>query len=120
MRSLLDVIELYIFNVPGIREEFAFSFDLSQAADEETQYANFEMLQGAYLIVVAQYFSGNLAAKRRARRQRFMRVLDVGVALLLLILADAVADCKIIEITLGTALTVYFHLRSGCFHRLAT
>jgi len=81
MRSLLDVIELYIFNVPGIREEFAFSFDLSQAADEETQYANFEMLQGAYLIVVAQYFSGNLAAKRRARRQRFMRVLDIARSL---------------------------------------
>lgn len=78
MRMLLDVIELYVFNVPGLREEFPFSFDLSKAADEDTLYAQFETMQGAYLVVVAQYFSGNLAAKRRARRQRFTRVLDVS------------------------------------------
>lgn len=79
MRSLLDVIELYIFSLPGLREEFPFSFDLSQAQDEDALYAQFETMQGAYLIVVAQYFSGNLAAKRRARRQRFTRVLDVSI-----------------------------------------
>lgn len=78
MRALLDVIELYIFNVPGLREEFPFSFDLSQAPDEESLHAQFEVMQGAYLIIVAQYFSGNVAAKRRARRQRFTRVLDVS------------------------------------------
>jgi hypothetical protein len=79
MKMLLDVIELYIFNVPGLREEFSYSFDLSKAADEDTLYAQFEIMQGAYLIIVAQYFSGNLAAKRRARRQRFTRVLDVSI-----------------------------------------
>jgi hypothetical protein len=81
MRSLLDVIELYIFNLDGLREEFPFSSDLSQAADEDSLHAQFQILQGGYMIVVAQYFSGNLSAKRRARRQRFLRVLDVSALL---------------------------------------
>jgi hypothetical protein len=78
MRSLLDVIELYIYNLPGLREEYLQSFDLSKAADELHLHSQFQVLQSAYLIVVAQYFSGNIAAKRRARRQRFMRILDVS------------------------------------------
>jgi hypothetical protein len=78
MRSLLDVIELYIYNLTGLREEYLQSFDLSKAADEATLYSQFQVLQSAYLIVVAQYFSGNIAAKRRARRQRFTRILDVS------------------------------------------
>lgn len=78
MRSLLDVMELYIYNMPGLREEYPYTLDLSQAPDDDTSHAQFQTLQGAYLINVAQYFSGNLAAKRRARRQRFMRVLDVS------------------------------------------
>lgn len=78
MRSLLDIIELYIYNLPGLREEYSYSVDLSQAPTEEALHDQFQMLQGAYLIIVAQYFSGNLAAKRRARRQRFTRVLDVS------------------------------------------
>ena len=79
MRSMLDVMELYIFNLDGLREEFPFSSDLSQAPDDITLHAQFQILQGGYLVIVAQYFSGNLQAKRRARRQRYTRVLDVCV-----------------------------------------
>ena len=78
MKSLLDVIECYIFSLPGLRDEFTGSVDLSVAADEVENWRQFEAFQGAYLIIVAQYFSGNLAAKRRARRQRFTRVLDIA------------------------------------------
>lgn len=79
IRSLLDVMELYVFNLDGLKEEYPFSSDLSQANDDDSLHAQFQILQGGYLIIVAQYFSGNVPAKRRARRQRFMRVLDVSV-----------------------------------------
>ena len=78
MRSLLDVIEAYIYGLPGLRDEYCSSFDLSVAPNEDILQSQFEIFQGAYLIVIAQYFSGNLAAKRRARRQRYTRVLDIA------------------------------------------
>ena len=78
MRSLLDVIECHIYSLPGLRDEFNDSLDLSVASDEFTLWHQFETFQGAYLIIVAQYFSGNLGARRRARRQRFTRVLDIA------------------------------------------
>lgn len=77
MRALLDVIEAYIYSLPGLRDEYTNSLDLSKATDEDTLQFQFELLEGAYLIIIAQYFSGNVAGKRRARRQRFTRVLDV-------------------------------------------
>ena len=79
MRSLLDVIEAYIFSLPGLRDEYTNSLSLAEAPDEETLQYQFEVFQGAYLIIIAQYFSGNAAAKRRARRQRYTRVLDVRI-----------------------------------------
>lgn len=77
MRSLLDVTEAYIFSLPGLRDEYSNSLNLAEAPDEQTLQLQFEIFQGAYLIIIAQYFSGNVAAKRRVRRQRFTRVLDV-------------------------------------------
>ncbi len=81
MRSLLDIIEAYIFSLPGLRDEYTNSLSLAEAPDEDTLQYQFEVFQGAYLIIIAQYFSGNAAAKRRARRQRYTRVLDVGMDL---------------------------------------
>jgi len=77
MRSLLDVMEAYIFGLPGLRDEYHSGVNLAKAPDEDTLHQQFQLFQGAYLMVVAQFFSGNVAARRRARRQRFMRVLTV-------------------------------------------
>ena len=77
MRSLLDLIEAYTYSLPGLRDEYANSLNLAEASDPETLWHQFEIFQAAYLLVIAQYFSGNLCAKRRARRQRYTRVLDV-------------------------------------------
>ena len=77
MRSLLDIIEAYIYSLPGLRDEYMHSLNLAEAPDDDTRQYQFEMFQGAYLIIIAQYFSGNAAAKRRVRRQRYTRVLDV-------------------------------------------
>ncbi|KIV96685.1 hypothetical protein PV10_00518 [Exophiala mesophila] len=78
--SLLDVVEAYIFDCPGLREEFVGSFNLAEAPSEDMLHYQFQILQGAYLMVVVQYFSGNLAGRRRARRQRFSRCFDVARA----------------------------------------
>jgi hypothetical protein len=78
MKSLLDLMEAYVFSLPGLREEFPGSPSLAVAPDEETLHYQFQQFQGAYLFVVVQYFSGNLAARRRARRHRFQTILAVG------------------------------------------
>lgn len=78
-KTLLDVIEAYIFNCSGFREEYIGSINLAEAPDEDTLYYQFQMFQGAYLMIIVQYFSGNLAGRRRARRERFMRTLNVCI-----------------------------------------
>lgn len=82
MKSLLDVMEPYIFSLPGLRDEFGGGLLLADATDEETLHYQFQSFQGAYLMVVVQYFSGNLAGRRRARRQRFTTVMSVSGILL--------------------------------------
>ncbi|EXJ73250.1 uncharacterized protein A1O5_03010 [Cladophialophora psammophila CBS 110553] len=78
MKSLLDVMETYIFSLPEVRDEFFGALGCSQAPDEEALEYHFQMFQGAYLFVVVQYFSGNLAGRRRARRQRFPVALNLA------------------------------------------
>ena len=77
IRQLLDLIETYIYGLPGLRDEFEGSPDLAHATDEDALFHQFETFQGAYLIIVAQYFSGSITARRRVRQQRFSRVLTV-------------------------------------------
>lgn len=76
-KSLLDIIEAYIFNCSGFREEYIGSINLAEAPDEDTLFYQFQMFQGAYMMIIVQYFSGNLAGRRRARRERYMRTLNV-------------------------------------------
>ncbi|EXJ89777.1 hypothetical protein A1O3_02844 [Capronia epimyces CBS 606.96] len=78
MKSLFDVMEVYIFGLPGLRDEAPGSFMLTEAPDEETLDYQFQVFQGAYLMVVMQFFSGNLAGRRRSRRQRFCTILSIA------------------------------------------
>lgn len=78
LRNLLDLMERYIYGLPGLGDEYEDSLNLAQAADDEKLQHQFEIFQGAYLIVVAQYFSGNTMARKRARQQRFTKVMSVG------------------------------------------
>ena len=78
MRGLLDLIELCIFSLPALRDEYFSTSGYLQVPDEEALNYHFQTYQGAYLFVVVQYFSGNLGARRRARRQRFPTILNVS------------------------------------------
>lgn len=79
IRKLLDPMEAYVYGLPGLRDEHEGGLDLSQAAEDDTLHYQFETFQGAYFIIVAQYFSGSITARRRVRQQRFSRVLTVRV-----------------------------------------
>ena len=80
IRKLLNLIETYIYGLPGLRDEYEGDLDLSQAAGDDILYQHFQTFQGAYLIIVAQYFSGSIMARSRVRQQRFSRVLTVRLA----------------------------------------
>lgn len=77
MKNLLDVMEAYMFSWPGLKDDYSGFFTLAEAPDEETLDFQFQIFQGAYLMVVVQFFSGNLSGRRRARRQRFTTVISV-------------------------------------------
>jgi hypothetical protein len=78
-KALLDVIEAFVFDQPGLRDEYLGSVNLAEAENEDKLNFQFQVFQAAYLVVVIQYFSGNLAARRRARRQRFAKILSVSL-----------------------------------------
>lgn len=80
IRKLLDPIETYIYGLPGLRDEHEGLLDLCRAPDDDTLHHQFKTFQGAYFIIVAQYFSGSITARRRVRQQRFSRVLTVRLA----------------------------------------
>ncbi|KIW43328.1 uncharacterized protein PV06_04440 [Exophiala oligosperma] len=78
MKNLLDVMEAYIFSWPGLKDDYSGFFTLAEAPDEETLDFQFQLFQGAYLMVVVQFFVGNLSGRRRARRQRFTTVISIA------------------------------------------
>ncbi|ETI25285.1 hypothetical protein G647_04660 [Cladophialophora carrionii CBS 160.54] len=78
MKSLLDVIEQYVFSLPAVKDDYFTTNGYLQMADEEALNYHFQTFQGAYLCVVVQYFSGNLSGRRRARRQRFCTILNMA------------------------------------------
>ncbi|KAJ9611619.1 hypothetical protein H2200_004803 [Cladophialophora chaetospira] len=78
MKSLLDVIEHYIFSLQAVRDEYFCTNGYLQVPDDEALNYHFQTFQGAYLFVIVQYFSGNLAGRRRARRQRYTTILNMA------------------------------------------
>ena len=81
MRLLLDTIETCIFSFPALSDEYDMPGQQHAKNEEsslELQRGRLEELQGAYVIVVLQYWSGNLIARKRARQQRFSRIAAVS------------------------------------------
>jgi len=68
--------------VPGINDEY----DLPgrtyiRHEDLEWQRFQLEELQGAYLVCILQYWTGNIVARIRVRQQRFGRLVAVSLVL---------------------------------------
>ncbi|KAF8867283.1 hypothetical protein BDZ45DRAFT_638740 [Acephala macrosclerotiorum] len=81
VKSLLDTIEWYIFSIPGLNDEYELQGRIyvkqGETASQEWQQYQLEELQGAYLTVVLQYWTGNPIARTRVRQQRFPRVVAI-------------------------------------------
>jgi hypothetical protein len=78
----LDTIEAYIYSIPGINEEYdipgrSYTIQGENAAPEWQQY-QLEELQGAYLMIVVQFWTGNAIARTRVRQSRFQRIYSVS------------------------------------------
>jgi hypothetical protein len=82
MRLLLDTIETCIFSFPALSDEYDLPGRQHAINEEESslelQRRRLEELQAAYIMVVLQYWSGNLIARKRARQQRFSRIVAVS------------------------------------------
>lgn len=82
LKSLLDITESYIFSVPGISDEYDLPDRSYVVRDEnsspEWQRYQLEELQGAYLMIVLQFWTGNPLARIRVRQQRFQRIVSVS------------------------------------------
>ena len=82
MKMLFDTIEGFIFSIPGISEEYDMPgrpyVKQGQDASPEWQQYQLEELQGAYLTVVLQYWTGTPIARTRVRQQRFGRIVAVS------------------------------------------
>ncbi|KAB8301982.1 hypothetical protein EYC80_005436 [Monilinia laxa] len=81
VKLLLDAIETYIYSINGFNDEYdllgrRYADRVDNSSQEWLQY-QLEEFQGAYLIIVLQYWSGNEIAKKRARQQRFARLLSI-------------------------------------------
>jgi hypothetical protein len=82
-KKLIDVAELVVFD----SEIFSFDIEIirslqndnsSAALDSDREWEIFQELQGGYLMVVAQYWAGSRASKRRAMQSRLGDVINVA------------------------------------------
>ncbi|THV48423.1 hypothetical protein BGAL_0249g00080 [Botrytis galanthina] len=80
-KLLLDIIETYIYSINGFNDEFdlpgrTYAERTKNLSQEWLQY-QLEEFQGAYLIVVVQYWTGNEIARTRVRQQRFAKLISI-------------------------------------------
>lgn len=82
LKLLLDTVEAYIYSIPGLSDEYdipgrKYAIQGENSAPDWQQY-QLEELQGAYLMIVVQYWTGNVIARNRVRQSRFQRIYSVG------------------------------------------
>lgn len=81
IKILLDTIETYIYSLPGLSEEYDHPgrqyAKLKDGATPEWQQYQLEEMQGAYLMIVLQYWTGTATARKRVRQARFTRIIEI-------------------------------------------
>ncbi|RDL41750.1 Zn2 DNA-binding protein [Venustampulla echinocandica] len=81
LKLLLDTIECYVFSIPGISDEYDLPGRtyIVQGGNSSADWQQYQMeeLQGAYLMIVLQFWTGNPIARIRVRQQRFQRIVSI-------------------------------------------
>jgi hypothetical protein len=82
LKLLLDTMECYIYSIPGLSDEYELPDRpyIRQGEDSSLEWRQYQLqeLQGAYLMIVLQYWTGNGIARTRVRQQRFPRIVAVS------------------------------------------
>jgi hypothetical protein len=86
LKTILDTIESCIYSIPRLNDEYDLPgrtyVKQGENASPEWQQYQLEEIQGAYLMIVLQFWTGNPIARIRVRQQRFTRVVAVSMSLL--------------------------------------
>ncbi|KAF3929903.1 hypothetical protein AA313_de0201984 [Arthrobotrys entomopaga] len=81
-KNLLDIAEVYIYGRDYLKDEYELSQTRGLPSESRTyenvDWEDFEKLQAAYLMIVVQTWAGHQLAKRRIRRLRFTKVLELS------------------------------------------
>ncbi|RDW71876.1 hypothetical protein BP5796_07910 [Coleophoma crateriformis] len=81
IQALLDTIETYIYSLPGLSEEYDLPGRIypkpAEDVTPEWQQYQLEEMQGAYLMIVLQYWTGTETARKRVRQARFTRIVEI-------------------------------------------
>lgn len=78
MKSLLDLMEVVVYSSSSLEDEYDIRHGISPQGDVDSdKQRQLEEFQGAYLMIVVQYWAGNATAKKRVRQQRFPRLISV-------------------------------------------
>lgn len=92
LHLVLDTIEAYIYSIPRISEEYDLPdrqyIKHGEFASLDWQKFQLEEVQGAYLMIVLQYWTGNTIARTRVRQQRYGRVISVSCASVFLYISE--------------------------------
>jgi hypothetical protein len=82
LKLLLDTIESYIYSIPGLNDEYDLPGRpyVRQGDTSSIEWRQYQLqeIQGAYLMIVLQYWTGNPIARTRVRQQRFSRIVAVS------------------------------------------
>jgi len=96
LKLLLDVIEFYIYTNPGLGDEYSEDGSIYPFLEDDNpmQQNRMEEFQGAYLMIVVQYWTGDMMARKRARQSRFPRIIAVRMLHRSIeLVPDDAADC---------------------------
>ncbi|KAH8808572.1 hypothetical protein F5884DRAFT_821883 [Xylogone sp. PMI_703] len=81
LKLLLDPIEDYFFSLPGWGDEYEQTNRVYRPADDssiEWQQYQLEELQAGHLIIIIQYWTGNMVARCRVSQCRFQKWLTIA------------------------------------------
>lgn len=89
IKLLLDTIETFIYSIPGLNDEYDLPGRayVKQGEDASPQWQQYQLeeFQGAYLMIILQYWTGTATARKRVRQARFGKIIEVCLCYLLVV-----------------------------------
>lgn len=82
-KSLLDIAELYVYSTDFFTPEYEINLALrgsQPSASIEDDFEAFQHFQGAYLMVVVQFWAGSQTSRQRAMEHRFSQIIKVSTS----------------------------------------